>query len=259
MKIVMHLLSFAGGLILSSCVTLYKPNTIHSPLLKHKGEANTSALLGLSGSGLANLQAAYAISNHTGLMIDGMYHNKRSKSNDSITEKLNILFVEAGAGYFTTFGSKENRLFQCYAGGGYGNTTDIIHDSNPINPEANAKYFNLFIQPGIAYLNKGIEVALDLRGNYVRMFDINASLYDKFEWWNTNFKYYSHASLDFMNLEPNITLKTGNEKIKGILQLGLIIPTINSKSYFDVNTSSMLIGPLIKFSLGLSYSFGTKN
>lgn len=258
MKIAIKILSIATAAILTGCVTLYKPNPIHSPLLKYKGEANTSALLGLSGSGLTNLQAAYAVSNHAGLMIDGMYHNKRAGSSDTVTEKLNIFFAEAGAGYFNTFGAKKNGLFQCYAGGGYGSSKDIIHYSTPPSPEAKAKYFNLFIQPGMAYINKGIEVALDLRANYVRMFDINASLYDKFEWWNTNFKYYSNASLDFMNLEPSITIKAGSDKIKGIAQVGLIIPTINSKSYFDVNTASILIGPLFKLSFGLSYSFGKK-
>ena len=252
------ILSFVSGLILSGCVTLYKPNPIHSPLLKYKGEGNASAILGLSGSGLTNLQAAYAISNHTGLMIDGMYHNRRSTSSDSIIEKLNIFFAEAGAGYFTTFGAEKNGLFQCYAGGGYGSSKDIIHSSYPPNPEANAKYCNLFIQPGMAYVSKNIEVALDLRANYVCLFDINAYLYNKFEWWNTNFNYYSGATLDFMNLEPSLTLKAGSDKIKGIIQVGVIIPTINSKSYFDVNSSSLLIGPLFKLSFGLSYSFGMK-
>ena len=110
----------------------------------------------------------------------------------------------------------------------------------------------------MGYVSKNIEVALDLRDNYVCLFDINAYLYNKFEWWNTNFNYYSGATLDFMNLEPSLTLKAGSDKIKGIIQVGVIIPAINSKSYFDVNSSSLLIGPIFKLSFGLSYSFGMK-
>ena len=76
MKTALQLLSFGTLFILFGCVTLslYKPNAIHSPLLKEKGELTTSASLGLSGCGLYNVQAAYGLWNHTGVMIDGMYH-----------------------------------------------------------------------------------------------------------------------------------------------------------------------------------------
>jgi hypothetical protein len=258
MKTAIQILSFEILLILPGCVTLYKPNVIHSPLLKEKGELNASVSLGLSGCGLYNLQTAYAISNHTGVMINGMYHNRHSNNADSLIEKLNMIFGEAGAGYFTTFGSKKNGLFQFYGGGGYGYTTDKINNTNQPYPEVSAKYFNIFIQPGVAMTNKHVEVAFDLRANYVRLFNIHAYLYDKFEFWNTDFKYYSGTTLDFLNLEPVVTIRVGGEKLKGILQAGVTIPGINSKSYFDVNTSSMLILPLIKFSVGVSYTFSSK-
>lgn len=244
--------------VLTGCVTLYKPNAIHSPLLKEKGELNTSASLGFSGCGLYNLQAAYAISNHTGIMVDGMYHNRRISSADSSVEKLNMYFGEAGAGYFTTFDNNKNVLFQCYGGGGYGITTDKLSNANQPTPEMSSKYFNIFVQPGLSFKSKYVEVALDLRANYVRLFNIHAYLYDKFEWWNTDFKFYSDTTLHFVNLEPAVTMKIGGEKWKGILQLGLTIPTINSDSYFKVSTSSMLGAPLIKFSVGICYTFRRK-
>ena len=243
---------------LTGCVTLYKPNAIHSPMLKEKGELNASGSLGLSGCGIINLQSAYATSNHTAIMIDGMVHQRNSRSDDSSVEKLNMFFGEAGAGYFTTLGDKNNGLFQCYGGGGYGKTIDKIKISGQPNPEVYAKYFNIFIQPGMAYISKNIEVAFDLRANYVRLFDIHAYLYDQFEWWNSDFHFYSDTAVDFMNLEPAITIKGGGEKLKGVVQFGATIPTINSSSYFMVNTSSMLLTPLIKFSVGIVYSFGRK-
>lgn len=253
-----HLLYPLLFLLSTSCVTLYKPNVIHSPLLKEKGELNASASLGMSGCGLYNLQAAYAVSDHVGVMIDGMYHNRNFKSADSSIEKLNMFFGEAGAGYFSTFGSKKNGLFQCYGGGGYGMTTDKIDNARQPNPEVNARYFNAFIQPGLAFINKNIELAFDLRINYVNLFSIHASLYNKFEWWNTDFHYYSDTSLYFVNLEPTFTMKAGGENLKGIFQCGATIPTINSQSYFMANTSSLLGFPLIKFSIGVSYVFGRK-
>jgi len=256
MKTAIQILSFGILIFLTGCVTLYEPNAIHSPLLKEKKELNTSASLGLSGCGLFNLQTAYAISNHTGVIFDGMYHNRQVSSADSSVEKLNIIFGEAGAGYFTTFGNKKNGLFQCYSGGGYGITSDKMNNADQFYPEVNAKYFNIFIQPGLAFTSEYFEVAFDLRVNYVRLFNIHAYLYDKFEWWNTDFKFYSDTAIDFMNLEPAITIKVGDGKLKGVLQLGVTIPTINSNSYFDVNTSSMLGVPLIKFSVGVNYTFG---
>ena len=245
-------------LLLTGCVTLYKPNAIHSPLLKEKGELNTSASLGFAGCGLYNLQAAYAISEHTGFMLDGMYHNRRSNNADSSVEKLNMLFGEAGAGYFTAFGNQKNILFQCYSGGGYGITTDKIENTHQFYPEMNANYFNIFVQPGLSFTMKYFELALDVRANYVRLFNIHAYLYDKFDWWNTDFKLYSDTTLDFVNLEPAVTMKIGGGKLKGIVQLGVTIPTINSNSYFDVSNPSSLGSPLFKFSGGISYSFGWK-
>jgi len=258
MKSLLQILLFGMFFIYTSCVTLYKPNAIHSPLLKEKGELNTSASIGLSGSGLYNLQAAHAISNHIGIMIDGMYHLRRVSSDDSSVEKLNMFFGEAGAGYFTTFGNNKNRLFQCYSGGGYGITTDKIDDVDQLNPVVNAKYFNVFIQPGLAVTNKNFEIAFDLRANYVHLYNIHAYLYDKFEWWNTDFQFYSDTSLYFVNLEPTLTMKAGGEKLKGVLQFGIIVPTIYAHSYFMVNTSSRLGIPLIRLSVGINYSFGKK-
>lgn len=245
-------------LSITGCVTLYKPNAIHSPMLKEKGELNSTASLGVSGCGLYNLQVAYAISSHTGVMINGMYHNRHKSSADSSVEKLNMFFGECGAGYFTSFGNNKDVLFQCYSGGGYGITTDNMNNTNQPNPEINAKFFNIFIQPGLAYTGKYFQVAFDMRANYVRLFNIHAYLYDKFEWWNTDFKFHSDTTLDFMNLEPAVTIRVGGGKLKGILQLGATIPAINSSKYIEVNTSSMYLAPLIKFSVGINYTFGGK-
>lgn len=258
MKPVSHIAFLMILFIQAGCVTLYKPNVIHSPLLKEKGELNTSASLGISGSGLYNCQAAYALSNHTGIILDGMYHQRRTDKGDSTVQKLHMLFAETGAGYFTTFGPKKNGLFQCYSGGGYGSTTDKSNKSNPDNPELNAKYFNLFIQPGVAFINKDFSVAFDIRTNYVHMYRIHAYLYDQFEWWNTDFRFHSDTSLNFVNLEPTLTIKAGGARLKGIFQCGLTIPAIRSNSYFMVNSSALLGFPLIKFSVGLNYSFRKK-
>jgi hypothetical protein len=57
-----------------------------------------------------------------------------------------------------------------------------------------------------------------------------------------------------MNLEPSVTMKVGGEKLKGVLQIGVTIPTINSNSYYAVSTSSTLGAPPFKFSVGVCYT-----
>lgn len=251
--------SFIIIFFISGCVTLYKPNAIHSPLLKEKGDLNTSAAVSISGSGLYNIQSAYAITDHAGIMLDGMYHYRKISSSDSSAEKLNILFGEIGAGYFTPIGKEKKILFQCYGGAGFGFTKDRMEKASQLDPEATAKYNNVFIQPGIAIINKNVEMALDLRANYVYVYDINAYLYEQFEWWNTDYNFYADTTLDFINLEPAFTLKAGREKLKGVFQIGITIPTYNSRSYFMVNTSSLLGAPLIKLSFGINYVFHNRH
>ena len=258
MKPALRLLMLAAFFTFTGCVTLYKPNVIHSPLLKEKGELNAAGSLGLSGSGVYNLQAAYAVGNHTGLVINGMNHSRKLTNGDGSVEKLNILFGEAGVGYFTTFDGKKNGLFQIYSGTGYGHTQDKLENATQPYPQVRANFFNVFIQPGMAITNKNFQFAFDVRANYVRIFDIQAFLYEKFEWWNTDFKYYENTSVYFINYEPTLTMKAGGKNLKATTQFGLTIPSVNPQAYFMVNRSAMFGIPLIKFSVGLSYSFPTK-
>jgi hypothetical protein len=258
MKTIFQLISVVLLFLFTGCVTLYKPNTVHSPLLKEKGDFNTSASLGISGSGLYNATAAYALSDHVGVVADGMYHYRRSGNGGSTTEKLRMSFAEGGAGYFEKFGSNQNWLFQGYGGGGFGSTTDRMENALPPVPQISARYFNIFLQPGVAMTKKYLDLAFDMRINYVRLYNINASLYNEFDFWNTDFIYTADTSLDFVNLEPSVTLRVGGENVKALVQLGVIIPFINSQSYFDVNNASLFIAPLFKCSVGISFAFGKK-
>lgn len=242
--------------ILTSCVTLYKPNTIHSPLLKEQGDLNATGSIGFSGTGLYNLQVAYAPTNHLGIIANGMYHLRSVSSSDSTVEKLNMIFGEVGAGYFKKLGTEENLLFQVYGGSGMGRTSDRMEHVGQFHPEITAQYNNVFVQPGIAFTNKNIEMAFDLRANYVYVHDIHAYMYEQFEWWNTDYNFYSDTTLDFINLEPTFTLKAGGKRLKGLFQLGVTVPTVNARSYYMVNTSSIFGFPLIKLSFGLNYAFG---
>lgn len=245
---------------LTSCITLYKPNTLNTPLLQEKNEALVGVGLGLSGNGLLNIQSAYAIGNQTALMLNGMYH---TRSNDSVNsgasgnEKLKMYTAELGLGYFKSLNEKKSGLFQCYSGAGFGYTEDKVQ-GNTLKPYITANYANLFIQPGIAATNKNFDVSLDVKANFVQMFNVNSYLYTQFEWWNTDFVLHQDTSFNFINIEPALTFRLGDNRIKGFFQLGVILPVYNAENYFAINTSSYLLIPLIKSAFGLSYTFGRK-
>lgn len=245
-------------LILQGCITLYKPNAINSPLLKEKGATNIAGALSLSGSGLANLQASHAAGNNIGIMGNFMYHSRRSTYSDGInrnTEYVQIFSGEVGAGYFLQFGEKKQGLFQCYGGGGYGKTIDVLSLDTNVVPQINAEYTNLFMQPGIAFTSEHFEFSFDVRANYVYIYNINAYLSKEFNWWNTEFEHYTNYRLDFLLVEPTMTIKTGGPGLKGVFQAGITLPAVNSPAYFAANTESLLLFPLIKVSLGISYTF----
>lgn len=256
MKDAIRIFLCAISFFLCSCMTLYKPNTIHSPLLKEEGELKAGGALSVSGSGLLNLDACYALTNHFGILAGGMYHYRRtlnSEMPDSGTEKLNILSGEIGAGYFKILGREKHGLFQCYGGVGSGFTKDRIDIIS--HPEVSAKYSNFFLQPGIGYTSDNFDIAFDLRGNYVRMRHIYSHLYHSFQLRNNSFLYPYDTSVYFVNLEPTATMKAGGKNLKGVLQLGITVPTINVDTYFNMNTSSQLALPLFKLSLGVVYTF----
>lgn len=249
------MLIFFMQALLPACVTLYKPNVVQSPLLSRSGEGNLELSLGLSGSGTYNLQGSYAVNDKVALMVNGMGHRRDADINSG-KEKLRIYSGEGGLGSFKTFGTKGNGLLQLYGGTGLGRSNArMVNYPNSV-PEVTANYQNFFMQPGIALNNPHFKLAFDLRANYVRVYNINANLYDQFEWWNTDFQFVKDTSISFLNLEPVITIKAGGESLKFLFQTGLTIPVVNPDSYFAVNNSDLLILPLFRLSAGISYSFG---
>jgi hypothetical protein len=104
------------------------------------------------------------------MMINVMDHYKHRADADTSVENLYILFGEAGGGYFTSFGKNNSWLFQCYGGGGYGITRYKVNNDIPPDPQVNAEYYNVFLQPGFANRTEFLEIAFDLRINYVRSF-----------------------------------------------------------------------------------------
>jgi hypothetical protein len=243
-------------LLFTSCATLYKPNVVHSPLLKEKGEMHVAGALSLVGSANTNLQGAVALSENMGIMVNLMQHS-RNRYYEAAEEKLRMFAGEAGIGYFKKLGKDGEFLFQSYGGFGMGRSRAVIENTSQSDfPEMSGKYLNFFIQPGIAYVSKHIDVAFDTRLNRVQMFDVRAYLYETFEWWNTDYTLYNDTTLSFAILEPTLTIKAGSPAFKGIFQLGATLPVYHPNEYYSVSSSD-IFAPFMKMSIGIEYRFGT--
>jgi hypothetical protein len=247
--------------LVTGCETLYKPIAVHSPMLTNKGEGHATGTLGLFGTGLANVQAAYAVSDHIGIMTDGMFHYRTSNySNDyeSGKEVLHVNYGSAGLGYFEKFGGNQKQVVQIYSGAGYGNSKASIETSLSPTPEVSADFFNVYMQPGVVFTGKYLDMGIDIRMNYVKLYNVNGYLYNEFDWWNTDYEYTSNYTQEFVLFEPNFTLSTGSKHLKGILQTGFTIPILNAEGYFESNSGVFFLEPIIKLNIGVSYAFGRK-
>ncbi len=159
---------------------------------------------------------------------------------------------------FEKFSEKQNKLIQIYTGAGFGNASSHIENSLNPDPEISSKIFNIYVQPGITFTGKHLDMAIDLRTKYVKLYDVNAYLYDEFEWWNTDYQYASDSTLSFVLFEPAYTLTAGGKNLKGLFQAGLVIPIINSQDFYSSNSSFFLAYPFFKLSFGMQYRFGRK-
>jgi hypothetical protein len=167
-----------------------------------------------------------------------MYHSKNTSYGDSSDQsgtRLRILSGSAGAGYFIRLGEEGRGLFQCYGGGGYGYSNDRFYDAEKLTAHVSAQFSNVFVQPGIAFVTHHAALSFDVRANYVRVFNIGGYNYSQFEYWDSNLDYYAGNGLYFVNLEPTMTMKAGGQRLKGMVQFGVTVPTVNPEAYFAVN------------------------
>ncbi|WP_443939175.1 hypothetical protein [Pedobacter sp. MW01-1-1] len=121
MKPFFRFTSLACILTLASCSSAYLPNVPNTPMLSQKGEFSAAAHVSFKGN--VNINGAYAVANHIGLIAGGSAMNYHSESKD-----LKHRNIEIGGGYFTTFGSNKARILEVYAGVGKGSSDMLFRD-----------------------------------------------------------------------------------------------------------------------------------
>lgn len=165
-------------LIISSCSSVYMPNAPNTPMLSANGELSASGHVTLRGN--VSLNSAYAVSDHVGVLLNGSIMNSNRERKDF---KHNL--IETGAGYFTTFGPENSRIFELYGGLGKGNSQRIYREENSqgliIEDRQDFRFNKTFIQANYSSKRKqdlnlfGARFPLNygtaLRVSYLKMTD----------------------------------------------------------------------------------------
>lgn len=165
-------------LLLPGCVSTYMPNVPNVPMFTQKGEL--SAAGHVTPKGNITFNTAYAVTDHFGVILNGsMLNSERSKRDF----RHNLL--EAGGGYFTTFGPDQNRILEFYAGYGGGSSDrtekDEYEDGTMHYKRMEADFSKYFVQANFTSKKKKslkllkkefpLNYGTTLRASYVNMHD----------------------------------------------------------------------------------------
>ncbi|MEY1640405.1 hypothetical protein [Tenuifilum osseticum] len=217
--ILFRLLVYA--LMLQACKIAYVPNTFNSPLLRNKGDAQFNVWGGSSG---LEAQAAAAVTDNIGLMVNGQFQQDKKVENDiEVTEKWKL--VEGAIGYTERF--SDMGIFEIYAGGGVGQVPakfrNITWDGPP-----DITFNRWFIQPALGFCNDWLDFSVV---NRLSLVDISPQ---------KNWFY-----------EPGIVGKIGYKRIRLVGCFGFSFPLRgHDKRYWD--------NQFVTISVGLHVNFGKR-
>jgi hypothetical protein len=223
--------------LLNSCITVYIPNTINTPLFSDKGEFAGSIAGGSSG---IDIQAAYAVTDKFAVMVNYSnsqqsddYSSTSPSQDDSYIHNHNML--EAALGYYSVPNKWLN--FEIFGGYGYSSVyskNDDYYYTN--NDTVEGGFGRFFLQPSMGIISNYVDLAFTPRIVMVN-FDgkINNSV---------------NKTGSGVFIEPNLTLKLGFKQFKFFTQFGFSYK-INSSGYnFDYQP--------FMFSIGAQVTLGRK-
>jgi hypothetical protein len=187
----------------SSCLTVYAPSAVNTPLLQEKGEFKASIANN-------NLQVSTAVTDHVGVMVNGYLNAHTSEDK---TFRNNGKGAELGIGYFA---HTENRItYEAYGGAGlYNVRIREANDSKTFDVDA-TKYF---VQPSVGWVNQYFEVVLSPRLSVIKYGSPEIKGYSTQEKVNNYFDTINQKAHAFM--EPTLTVRGGYRFVKLQLQIG---------------------------------------
>jgi hypothetical protein len=222
MKNFAYLLILGAVILFKSCAPAYIPNVVNTPMLGDRGEFQAAVYTGSSGF---DAQAAFAITDNVGLMLNGSFADRTSDSTDNFHKHQ---FVEFAPGYHTKLG--QSGRFETFLGFGTGKI-NALYGAGLWDSRSNVNYNRIFLQPAIGTATDYFDGSFAMRFVYVDLFQEDKSNYGLF-------------------FEPVVTAKLGYKYVKAVAQFGFSIPINGDHVQFNYQ-------PFI-FSLGLQGTFGRK-
>ncbi|MBS1600513.1 MAG: hypothetical protein JST75_19965 [Bacteroidetes bacterium] len=199
----------------SSCSHYYYvPNSPNVPVLREKNDMRISA--GYSGGETfegAELQFAYAVAPHVGIMVNGLTGGKTEEDENNQKQSGKGSYGEIGAGYFLPFSPKKLFVFEIYGGAG----TGVTNHEYGTYATSKVGVTKLFIQPSISYAAKKgrFEFAMGSRFSSINVKVKDASLVTdgQYDSYATDLEYVrEHANSVLW--EPSIRISMGSKDVK---------------------------------------------
>ncbi len=238
MKTTLPIIAACLAMALCSCnPKFYSPTSQNVPLMQEQGQTNLS---GNVSDKRAEVQAAYAVTNHMAIQANGgVFYPKNIESGDGGSGQ----FIEGGIGYFTPV--YESFVFETYAivGGGRmeNHFPSSMGDQPGTNGNISASLMRYGIQPSFGFHTKYFSMALSTRLAMLTYSNIDGNLI----YGNENQQAYLRDNDDNFLFEPALTFRGGSERVK--LQLQFIRSYNFSNPRFKQDFSVVTLGLNVNF------------
>lgn len=223
----------------------YAPNKSNVPNLRERNDMRVDA--GFGGGWVmrgADLQTAYALGSHIGIMANGAVTNSRYtyRWHDGEEEKTQSWYAEGGLGYFTRLEDNDNWCFEIYGGAGKGEYKIMYSDEG--RARLNMKKY--FVQPSLTFTHprRGIELSIGSRFSGVDYQLGSVSTSNNYD-FQTVYHIVDRPLLFYW--EPSFRFSAGSKAIKGFVS---VTPTI---SILDTNIPR----EVVNLNLGIRFTFNT--
>ena len=217
---------------LFSCSPEYIPNMANTPMFDEKGEIQANITRGVSGT---DIQAAYAVTDHLGVMANTSFYKSTSDTSDDFHQHGIYEFALGYYGDISDYGR-----FEVYGGFGAGKIQAYNEDMVFDDPITDATFSKLFIQPSFGMKSDIFDANL---GTRLAMIKVNYK--QEAPGLNESFQPF---------IEPMLTGRLGFKYVKFIGQVGLSFPLktetvfdyqpfiINLGLHFNINPVKMNLG-----------------
>jgi hypothetical protein len=246
MKHIIYLLVLISSLALTSCAHYYyAPNTANVPLISEKNEVRVTGAYAAGRESQfegGELQAAYGITNHLGVQLNG-FSAGRTENTGDYDESGKGIYAEAAAGYFTKFKGSNKWIAELYGGIGKGSVTNDYG----LGDHSKVGITKLYLQPAIGFKSKNFEIAVTPKISYIHWKVKDAMLI-------TNHAPDINLDLDHIRqnpghlaFEPALIIRGGLKNVK--------IQFAWSFTNLDKNSQSSGLAETENASVGLSVNF----